>query len=72
MGRELAINSRVALGGMVGIPIYVTTRFECPSRSERSWPLFTTSSSRSVSSHFLGRELSLVIVGAILTIAGYR
>ncbi len=72
VGGELARNSLIALGlGMLGILVYVTFRFE-----------FSFALGASVASlhdvpitvgvfALLGREFSLVTVGAVLTIAGY-
>ncbi len=72
VGGELARNSAMALGlGILGILLYVTLRFD------RSFALGAVVAllhdviiTVGVFSMF-GRELSLVMVGAILTIAGY-
>src|SRR5213596_2120016 len=58
VGGELAKNSLIALGlGILGILIFVTFRFQL-SFTVGAFALF-------------GRELTLTIVGAVLTVAGY-
>jgi len=72
VGKELAINSAVALGlGLLGIFIYVSIRFETSfafgSIIALTHDLVITIGLFALS----GRELSLIMVAAILTIAGY-
>jgi SecD/SecF fusion protein len=72
VGSELAINSLVALGlGMVGILIYVSLRFELSFAIGALVALLHDVVITVGVFSLMGRELSLVIVGAILTIAGY-
>lgn len=72
VGGELARNSAIALGlGMLGILIYVTARFEFSFAVASVVALLhDVLITMGVFSMFQ-RELSLVMVGAILTIAGY-
>jgi len=72
VGNELATKSAIALGlGLVGIFIYVTFRFETSfavgSLIALAHDLIITLGIFALS----GRELSLIMVGAFLTIAGY-
>jgi SecD/SecF fusion protein len=72
IGKELARNSAIALGlGLLGIFIYVSLRFETSfafgSIIALAHDLIITIGIFSLS----GRELSLIMVAAILTIAGY-
>ncbi|MDP0490577.1 MAG: protein translocase subunit SecD [Verrucomicrobiota bacterium JB023] len=72
LGKEFLINSLIALGiGLVGILIYIAIRFQ---------PSFALGAFIALAHDviivlgltvLLGRELSLIHVGAILTIAGY-
>ena len=72
VGKELARSSIVALAlGMVGILIYVTLRFELSFAIGALVALLHDVIITIGVFSLLGRELSLVIVGAILTIAGY-
>ena len=76
VGGELARNSAIALGlGILGILIYVTVRFELSFAVGAVVALLhdviITVGVFSMIGAFTGRELSLVMVGAILTIAGY-
>ncbi|MEQ1851259.1 MAG: protein translocase subunit SecD [Chthoniobacteraceae bacterium] len=72
VGRELARSSIMALTlGMVGILIYVTARFELSFAVGALVALLHDVIITVGVFSLLGRELSLVIVGAILTIAGY-
>ena len=72
IGDELARNSLIALGlGMIGILIYVTLRFEF---SFAIGALVALLHDVIITIGFFAlfdREMSLVIVGAVLTIAGY-
>ncbi len=72
VGKELAINSAIALAlGLLGIFIYVSLRFETSfafgSIIALAHDLVITIGMFALS----GRELSLIMVAAILTIAGY-
>jgi SecD/SecF fusion protein len=72
VGRELATNSALALAlGLVGIFVYVSfrfgTSFAVGSLAALAHDLIITIGIFSLS----GRELSLIMVAAILTIAGY-
>jgi hypothetical protein len=72
VGKELAIGSLVALGlGILGILIYVSVRFELSFAVGAIVALLHDVIITLGIFSLLGRELSLVIVGAILTIAGY-
>jgi SecD/SecF fusion protein len=72
VGGELAKNSLIALGlGMVGILIYVSLRFEVSFAIGALVALLHDVVITVGVFSLMGRELSLVIVGAILTIAGY-
>lgn len=72
VGRQLAENSLLALGlGMVGILIYLTVRFEFSFAIGALVALLHDVVITVGIFSLLGREFSLVIVGAILTIAGY-
>ncbi len=72
VGGELAKNSLIALGlGMVGILIYVTMRFEFSFAVGALVALLHDVLITVGVFALFGRELSLVMVGAILTIAGY-
>ena len=72
VGKELGRSSIVALAlGMVGILIYVTLRFELSFAIGALVALLHDVIITIGVFSLLGRELSLVIVGAILTIAGY-
>jgi SecD/SecF fusion protein len=72
VGGELAKNSLIALGlGMIGILIYVSLRFELSFAIGALVALLHDVVITVGVFSLIGRELSLVIVGAILTIAGY-
>jgi SecD/SecF fusion protein len=72
VGGELARNSLIALGfGMLGILIYVTMRFEFSFAIGALVALLHDVLITVGVFAICGRELSLVMVGAILTIAGY-
>ena len=76
VGGELARNSAIALAlGILGILLYVTIRFELSFAVGAVVALLhdviITVGVFSIVGAFTGRELSLVMVGAILTIAGY-
>ncbi|MDD5348654.1 MAG: protein translocase subunit SecD [Chthoniobacteraceae bacterium] len=76
VGGELARNSAIALGlGILGILLYVTARFEFSFAIGAVVALLhdviITVGVFSMVGAWTGRELSLVMVGAILTIAGY-
>ena len=72
VGGELAHNSIIALVlGMVGILCYVTLRFEFPFAVGAIVALLHDVIITIGAFALFGRELSLVIVGAVLTIAGY-
>ncbi len=72
VGKELATNSLVALGlGMLGILIYVSIRFEFSFAIGALVALLHDVIITVGIFSLMGRELSLVIVGAILTVAGY-
>ncbi|MEK0446442.1 MAG: Protein translocase subunit SecD [Verrucomicrobiota bacterium] len=72
VGGELAKNSLVALLlGMLGILVYVTLRFEFSFALGALVALLHDVLITIGVFAFLGRELSLVTVGAVLTIAGY-
>jgi SecD/SecF fusion protein len=72
VGSELARNSLIALGlGMLGIFLYVSVRFEFAFALGVIVALLHDVIITVGIFALLGRELSLVIVGAILTIAGY-
>jgi SecD/SecF fusion protein len=72
VGGELARNSFIALGlGMLGILIYVTLRFEFSFAIGALVALLHDVIITVGVFALFGRELSLVMVGAILTIAGY-
>jgi SecD/SecF fusion protein len=72
VGKQLAADSLIALGlGMIGILIYVSARFEFSFALGALVALVHDVVITIGVYALLGRELSLVIVGAILTIAGY-
>jgi preprotein translocase SecF subunit len=72
VGEELARNSLVALGlGMVGILVYVTLRFEFSFALGALAALIHDVVITVGAFALFERELSLIIVGAVLTIAGY-
>ena len=72
VGRELAGRSLFALAlGMVGILIYVTVRFEFAFALGAIVALLHDVIITVGVFSLLGREISLVMVGAVLTIAGY-
>ncbi|MEY5010041.1 MAG: Protein translocase subunit SecD, partial [Verrucomicrobiota bacterium] len=72
VGDELAQNSLIALGlGMVGILIYVTLRFEFSFALGALAALIHDVVITVGAFALFERELSLIIVGAVLTIAGY-
>lgn len=72
VGGELARNSLMALGlGMLGILAYVTLRFEFSFALGALVALLHDVTITIGVFALLGRELSLVTVGAVLTIAGY-
>ena len=72
IGMEFARNSLLALGlGMVGILLYVTVRFEFSFAVATVIALLHDVIVTIGIFSLMGRELSLVMVGAILTIAGY-
>ncbi|MHA3771423.1 protein translocase subunit SecD [Verrucomicrobiota bacterium sgz303538] len=72
VGGELARNSLIALGlGMLGILIYVTLQFEFSFALGALVAILHDVVITIGVFALLGRELSLVIVGAVLTIAGY-
>jgi SecD/SecF fusion protein len=72
VGGELAWNSLVALGfGMVGIFLYVAGRFEWSFAAAAIIALLHDVLITVGAFALLGRELSLIVVGAVLTIAGY-
>jgi SecD/SecF fusion protein len=72
VGDELARNSLIALGlGIIGIFIYVTARFEFAFALGAIIALLHDVILTIGAFALFGRELSLIIVGAVLTIAGY-
>ena len=72
VGGELARSSLIALGlGILGILIYVTFRFELSFAVGATVALLHDVLITIGMFALLGRELSLSIVGAVLTIAGY-
>ena len=72
VGKELLNNSLMALGlGMVGILIFVTIRFEFSFALGALVALLHDVIITAGVFAFIGREFSMVIVGAILTIGGY-
>ena len=72
VGDELARNSLIALGlGIIGIFIYVTARFEFAFALAAIIALLHDVILTIGAFALFGRELSLIIVGAVLTIAGY-
>lgn len=72
VGRELAGRSLFALAlGLVGILIYVTVRFEFSFALGAIVALLHDVIITIGIFSLLGREISLVMVGAVLTIAGY-
>ncbi len=72
VGRELAGRSLFALAlGMIGILIYVTIRFEFSFALGAIVALLHDVIITIGVFSMLGREISLVMVGAVLTIAGY-
>jgi SecD/SecF fusion protein len=72
VGDELARNSLIALGlGIIGIFIYVTARFEFAFALGAIIALMHDVILTIGAFALFSRELSLIIVGAVLTIAGY-
>ena len=72
VGDELARNSLIALGlGIIGIFIYVAARFELAFALAAIIALLHDVILTVGAFALFGRELSLIIVGAVLTIAGY-
>ena len=72
VGGELARKSFIALGlGILGILIYVTFRFELSFAVGAIVALLHDVIITVVAFSLLGRELTLTMVGAVLTIAGY-
>ena len=72
VGKQLAVKSMVALGlGVLGILIYVSLRFEFSFALGAIVALLHDVIITIGVFALLGRELSLVMVGAVLTIAGY-
>jgi preprotein translocase SecF subunit len=72
VGDELARNSLIALAlGIIGIFIYVTARFEFAFALAAIIALLHDVILTIGAFALFGRELSLIIVGAVLTIAGY-
>jgi SecD/SecF fusion protein len=72
VGGELAKNSLIALGlGILGILIYVTFRFELSFAVGAIVALLHDVIITVGVFSLLGRELTLTMVGAVLTIAGY-
>ena len=72
IGGELARNSLIALAlGIVGIFIYVALRFESAFAFAAIIALLHDVVLTIGAFALFGRELSLIIVGAVLTIAGY-
>jgi preprotein translocase SecF subunit len=72
VGDELARNSLIALGlGIIGIFIYVTARFEFAFALAAIIALLHDVILTIGAFALFGRELSLIIVGAVLTIVGY-
>ena len=72
VGDDLARNSLIALGlGIIGIFIYVTARFEFAFALGAIIALLHDVILTIGAFALFGRELSLIIVGAVLTIAGY-
>ncbi len=72
VGKQLAQQSLIALGlGMLGILIYVTSRFELSFAIGALVAVLHDVVITIGMFALFGRELSLVMVGAVLTIAGY-
>jgi SecD/SecF fusion protein len=72
IGGELARKSLIALGlGMLGILVYLTLRFEFSFALAALVALLHDVIITVGMFALFGRELSLIIVGAVLTIAGY-
>jgi len=72
IGDELARNSLIALSlGIIGIFIYVAARFELAFAVAAIIALLHDVILTIGAFALFGRELSLIIVGAVLTIAGY-
>jgi SecD/SecF fusion protein len=72
VGRQLALKSIIALGlGVIGILVYVSLRFEFSFAVGAIVALLHDVIITIGVFSLLGRELSLVMVGAVLTIAGY-
>ncbi len=72
MGKQLALKSLFALGlGILGILIYVSLRFEFSFAVGAIVALLHDVIITIGVFALLGKELSLVMVGAVLTIAGY-
>ena len=72
VGGELARSSLIALGlGILGILIYITFRFELSFAVGGIFALLHDVIITVLMFALLGRELTLAMVGAVLTIAGY-
>ena len=72
VGEELARNSLIALGiGIIGILIFVTIRFEFSFALGAIFALLHDVIITLGAFSLAGHELSLIMVGAILTVAGY-
>lgn len=72
VGKSMLINSALALAlGMLGILIYVTLRYEFAFALGAIAALFHDVVVALGIASLLGQELSLITVGALLTIAGY-
>ncbi len=72
VGEELARNSLIALGiGIIGILIFVTIRFEFSFALGAIFALLHDVIITLGVFSLAGHELSLIMVGAILTVAGY-
>ena len=72
VGGELARRSLIALGlGILGILIYITFRFELSFAVGATVALLHDVLITILMFALLGRELTLAMVGAVLTIAGY-
>src|SRR5438874_6918710 len=72
VGGELAKSSLIALAlGIIGVLIFVTFRFECSFAVGSIFALLHDVIITVGVFSLLGRELTLTMVGAVLTIAGY-
>jgi len=72
VGKEMAINSGIALGlGLLGILLFVSIRFEFAFAVAAVVSLLNVVIVTLGMFSILGRELSLVMVGAVLAVAGY-